>query len=67
LADAAHFIKQAVDVFDELVQNAVIKEILIVADGAQKTVTTLGSGVPNSVARLVQAGLQTSAEKVSVY
>ena len=69
VTDAAHFIKQAVNVFDELVQNPAIEQRVVVVDGAQKIVMALGSGTSSrmtSVAKLVQAGLQVSAEKVAV-
>jgi thymidylate kinase len=38
LADAAHFVKQAVHVFDELVQNPAIERRLLVVDSAQNIV-----------------------------
>ena len=69
VTDAAHFIKQAVNVFDELVQNPAIEQRVVVVDGAQKIVMALGSGTSSrmtSVAKLVQAGLQVSAEKVAI-
>ena len=65
LADAAHFVKQAVHVFDELVQNPAIERRLLVVDSAQNMVTAPGYGndpLPLSVSKLVQAGIQASAE-----
>ncbi|MBI1879485.1 MAG: hypothetical protein HYR94_14910 [Chloroflexi bacterium] len=65
-ADAAHFVKQAVNVFDELVQNPAIERRLLVVDSAQNMVMAPGyrnDPLPISVSKLVQAGLQASAEK----
>lgn len=69
LADAAHFVRQAMNVFDELVQNPAIEPSVVMVDGVQKTVMTPGSShdsLPAGVVKLVQAGLQVSAEKVFV-
>lgn len=69
LADATHFVRQAVGVFDELVQHPAIAQRVIVVDGAQKRVTVPGSGrdpLPARAAKLVQAGLHVSAEEVTV-
>jgi thymidylate kinase len=68
-AAAAHFVKQAVNVFDELVQHPAIEKRLVMVDGAQQIVTTPGCGsdpLPASVAHFVQTGLQAFAEKISV-
>jgi thymidylate kinase len=69
LTAAAHFVRQAVIVFDELVQNPAIEQRVVVVDGAQQIVTAPGYGIDPllaSMAQLVQAGLRASAEKVSV-
>ncbi|HMN29544.1 MAG TPA: hypothetical protein PKE45_15445 [Caldilineaceae bacterium] len=67
LAAAAYFVQQAVAVFDELVHDPLIKNRVVVVDGAQQRVTAPGYGddpSPASVARLVQAGLCVSAATV---
>lgn len=69
VAAAAHFVHQAVTVFDELVQNPAIATKVVVVDGARQTVTPPNHGtdpLPARVAQLVQAGLCTSAAKVSI-
>lgn len=68
LAAAAHFVQQAVTVFDELVQAPAIAKRVVVVDGARQHVTTPSYGTDSlaRIAQLVQAGLQASTEKVSV-
>jgi thymidylate kinase len=69
LADVVHFVKQAVNVFDELVQNPAIEQRVVVVDGTQKIVMAPGSGydpLSTSVAKLVQAGLQVCVGKASM-
>jgi thymidylate kinase len=64
-ADAAHFVKQAVNMFDELVQNPAIEGRLLVVDSAQNIVMAPGYGndpLPIGVSKLVQAGIQASTE-----
>jgi thymidylate kinase len=67
LSGAARFVRQAANVFDELVQHPAIEPRVVVVDGAQKVVMTPGSGnnrLLAGVASLVQAGLQVSTERV---
>jgi thymidylate kinase len=66
---ATHFVRQAVNVFDKLVQDPAIEKRLVVVDGAQKNVTAPGYGsdpLPSGIAQFVQTGLQAFTESIAV-
>jgi hypothetical protein len=68
LINTVNFVRQAVKVFDELVQNPAIEPRVLVVDGIGKIVMpphSANSSLSTGVAKLVQAGLQVSAANVS--
>jgi thymidylate kinase len=69
VATVTQFVRQAVQVFDELVQYPAIAKRLVMVDSAEQRVTASvysHDPVAARVAQLIQAGLETSAAKVSV-
>lgn len=67
-ASVTYFVKQAVNVFDTLVQDPAIASRLVRVDGAQQLVTTAGYGnepLLRTVSKLIQAGIHASVESPS--